>query len=355
MAGNGRESEPNEIRLRRLFWRAVAFSIAVPLALLFPVASAFNQPPVIALLALGVIVPTLLLVNYLTVRAMHRRQAPPTTPWPRVALTVIVAAFLCFAAVLWIYHDAIAAARVPTERDTWTVETQALQAERAAKHDITTRQAPSVENDPDVIDLKEQLRAAEEELVNAEQERLGELDGTRGTGTPGRGDAYNEKERYRDEVRQRVADLSAKLEAAKAEAKARIEQLAGEQQAARQRIAEIDKRLETLGPTRPPEPDLFDAWWSVVQQRPYQTLGVAAGSGVGYLAVDWLAMLVVVRRVCRPHGWLDEPVTEALNRHRARDDRRIRGAKRPRELPAHMQRRYFPHIWRKHRPRKAEE
>ena len=315
---------------------------------MLPVISAFHLPAALLPLVVLWIVP-LWLVNRVTVTMMNR--PAPLTPGFRIALSLLVALFISYAALLWFFNDDIEAAQAVAEPEKWIAKTHDLQDERNGQVAIRDLRPPIVQQDPDVVEVQQELDGKIVELREAERLVLCEEDGSCGTRIRGRDREYWSKVEYRDRVKREVTALSAQLTSVKAEVRARISQFAKDRETAKERIAEIDEALRMRGSNPPAQPGTIGAVLKVAQEKSTPAVWVSTVPFVVFLIVDWLALLMVVRRICQG----DASITDEFNRQREREERIPPDAQHPLDLPERMLKKLFPKLHEKYFPQEAGE
>jgi hypothetical protein len=249
--------------------------------------------------------------NLWTVERMGRDVPSPRMPGRRIALALAGALVIDCSVALWLFDDEIG--RVSAESAKWEKGVHDLQDGRQIQRTFLDQ----LERDPYVLNLQQQLEQNTKELDGAEEDfrvaRLGvlcELDGTCGTGVPGRKSIYWEKVADRDDLQRRRDEISTRLDSARGELKSRVDQLAQEREIATKRIDEINEQLDLLGPA-PPKPSwrpaaLFDA-----AKKPVP-VALSNGAFLAFLAIDWLFFLLIVRHICSNEGGRD--ARDALDR-----------------------------------------
>lgn len=340
----GTRSETNQDRLRRLRRSANAFAIthAVSVSLIsaLPLAFGFHLWKLVTLSALLVPFILLWLANHRTFSRIDPDIQSPTIPKARVVISTIGAIVVAFATILWVFKDDTQTEikRVAAEHAKWEAEVQHLQTERATNQEISKRPLPTAENDHEVNRLEGDLDQKKTQLRDAELRVLCELDGTCGTRVPGKGNAYHERVADRDQLEQIVNDLSRQLESMKTELRGQIHQLAQEKVDAEKAVADFDTQPQR---PEPPKPSSRVALITVTERKPVLTFEVSFATFATFLAVDLLALFLIVRYVCRRPDTKDHNVRQLSKAQSERDRRARQGAVLPGNLSPHMRSEYL--------------
>lgn len=296
-ASRARVPENRPARLRRLRWWARGFAFAVALFSVFPLVLGFGLPMVCLVPLAVALVAFLWPVN---IRAVERMDDSPSfaTPRVRVALTIAGALVVALAAAFWCLHEEIETELASADPVAWNAKVQRLRDEQS---ELTKKAGPvpTVERDPEVVRLEQELAQLNDRLYEAELHVLCEFDGTCGTGVPGSGPQYYERVKYRDQLKGQVAELSARVDVRKADLEDQVHRLTEEKDSAENGLVEINRQLASLGPAPPVSKGRVYAMFATYKKHAARAASASAVTCVAFLAIDGLALLFVVRRICQ--------------------------------------------------------
>lgn len=232
----------------------------------------------------------------------------------RLVLSILLAACVAGGAAMWLFDERVDDVRAEQDPASWTRETRRLAAERQKVLDVIDEPVPVVTEDPEVRRLQAELSDANEELSTAERNMLCELDGTCGTEVEGKADAYYSKRDYWIRCKGKVADLAGDLTREKGRVTTRAEALTDRQAVARERVPDIDARLDELGGERPTRPSRPVALATVADRDTVHVGGTLFLTFFTFIAFDWGLLTVVEHRILRRHARKGTSIPDKVRR-----------------------------------------
>ena len=221
---------------------------------------------------------------------------PPSTPLRRHVVAAVAGLVVGLMAPFWLFDQEIEARReaaLPANVEAWrqklTLDDGKLQAQLAAP-------LPTVEGDPEIVSLREDLDRSRKALVAVRATIPCERDGTCGSGEKGPGDNYQEKVRLRNQLELAVdKQLPDKIGDRTRVVAEQIRADGQSRDMAIERRVAIKRELAS-----PPQwPGRLTAFNDVAVRRWPPALAVFVATVALYFTLDSLLLRALTRRICK--------------------------------------------------------